>query len=179
MNNSPHEVKLVMGLLASNDEALMGAKKIISAEFGQIDHESQIIPFIFTHYYNEEMGENILRQFVCFERFVPPQYLWKIKHRTIELENAEKIGAKRVMNLDPGYLTLYSLVLASTKEACYRVYIEKGIYGQPMLQYKKGKFAPFEFTYPDYSDERTLFFFNEVRQIYSRQIKSLSSAGGK
>ena len=168
----PREVKLVMGLLASDDKALQRAYKIITDEFGSTDLMSEIIPFSFTHYYNDEMGESILRQFVSFGRLILPADLWEIKRHTIELENSQRIGGRRIMNLDPGYLTLHSLALASTKEACYRVYVGNGIYGQAMLQYKKSKFLPFEFTYPDYADEKTLIFFDDVRQIYSRQIKS-------
>lgn len=172
MIKEPAKVKLVLGILASNMDVLNSAHRIISGEFGFIDNQSSVFPFTFTHYYNDEMGENIQRQFVSFEKHISPEELCRIKLRTIQLENSQRDDGKRIMNLDPGYLTLHSLILASTKEACYRVYLGDGIFAQPMLQYKKSAFIPFEFTYPDYSDERTLTFFSNVRKIYSEQIKT-------
>lgn len=168
----PEKAKLVIGILASNKDALNTAHSIIINEFGIIDKESIPFPFIFTQYYNDEMGDNIIRQFVSVERLISPAEISTIKCKTIELENNVRINGKRIINIDPGYLTLHSLILVSTKQACYRVYLDKGIYGQAMLHFKKGNFMPFEYTYPDYADEISRKFFKEVREIFFAQIKS-------
>ena len=175
--NRPGNVKLIIGILSSSIDSLKRAHQIITSEFGEIDCESDIVSFNYTDYYNVEMGNNILRRFVSFKKLIFPGDLWRTKRRTIEMENAEKACNKRVMNLDPGYLTLSSLILASTKEACYRVYLDEGIYAQPMLHFRKGGFVPFEFTYPDYADDKTRSFFNEVRGIYHMQLKDIKAAG--
>jgi len=61
-------------------------------------------------------------------------------------------------------------VLATTKEASHRVYLNSGIYGQPMLYFSKGGFMPFKLTYPDYADEKNRFFFDAVREVYRKQL---------
>jgi hypothetical protein len=169
--NNSIDAKLIMGILASNAGSLSRAHEVITKTFGAMDIMSKVVPFDYTHYYNVEMGESILRQYVAFENLISPNELWKIKRRTIELENRERIEGNRTINLDPGYLTLCSVVVASTKEACYRVYLNDGIYAQPMLHYRKNTFVPFEFTYPDYADEKNRIFFNEARVLYQQQKK--------
>jgi len=164
------EVKLVMGILASSRNDLKRAHEVVSSSFGWIDLQSDIIPFDYTHYYDREMGEHILRQYISFEKLIHPGELWQIKLATNELEDSERVDGNRVINLDPGYLSQCALVLATTKEASHRVYINGGIYGQPMLYYMKSGFMPFELTYADYADEKNRVFFDKVRDAYRKQI---------
>ena len=42
----------------------------------------------------------------------------------------------RPLNLDPGYLTLGKLVLASTKDFAHRIYLGRGIYAEVTLYYR-------------------------------------------
>ncbi len=163
-------VKLIMGILASAREYLKQAYEVTRKNFGPIDLQSDIIAFDYTDYYNDEMGDNILRQYVSFERLIYPGELWEIKVRTNELEDSGIVDGKRVMNLDPGYLSMCAVVLATTKEASHRVYLNGGIYGQPMLYFSKGGFVPFKLTYSDYADEKNRIFFDEVREIYRKQL---------
>ena len=164
-------VKLIMGMLASTRKDLKRAHTLVQEHLGALDLQSDIIAFDYTDYYNSEMGDAIIRQFVSFESLIDPGDLWEMKVRTNRLENAERIGGRRLMNLDPGYLTQCNVVLATTKEAGHRVYIANGIYGQPILYYKKNGFVPFEFTYADYADENNRAFFDDVRDLYREQLK--------
>ena len=90
--------------------------------------------------------------------------------------SAEADQDKRTVNIDPGYLDLAKLVVASTKDASYRVYLKDGIYAQGMLYYMKNTFTPFEWTYVDYKDSLYISFFNEIRENFrKRPKKSLTS----
>ncbi len=164
------DVKLIMGILASTRKDLKRAHELVGKDFGPIDLQSDIIPFIYTDYYNGEMGADILRQYVSFDKLVYPEKLWSIKVRTNELEDSERVEGKRVVNLDPGYLSHCAVVLATTKEAGHRAYLNGGIYGQPMLYFRKSRFVPLEFTYPDYADEKNRVFFDKVRKVYRKQL---------
>ncbi len=80
----------------------------------------------------------------------------------------------RRINLDPGYLTLSKLVLATTKNFQHRIYLRKGIYAEITLKFKRGRgFEPWEWTYPDYKSKEYLNIFNHLREIYNRQILNL------
>ena len=61
-------------------------------------------------------------------------------------------------------MELSKLIVASTKDASYRCYLKDGIYAQPMLAFKKGRFYAYEWTYPDYRDELFLSFFETARE---------------
>ena len=80
-------------------------------------------------------------------------------------------GISRIINIDPGYLDLSKLILASTKDYKHRIYLTKGIYAEVTLFYQDKTFCPWEWTYPDYKTGEYIEIFNRIRQIYAEQIK--------
>lgn len=164
-------VKLISGLLSADKTILSKAKQTLEKYYGPIDLESPVIEFNFTDYYDDELGEGILRQYVSFKKLVHPEYIGKIKRHTIRLEKRFMIEENRKVNIDPGYVSLDKLVLATTKDATYRIYLGRGIYAQSTLFFQKGTFHPWQWTYPDYRTDMAIEFFNEVRGIYKSAIK--------
>ena len=67
---NPKPVKLIIGILAADENALASAVKTISAKFGTIDLASDVWPFTQTEYYKDETGPNILRPNNSFDRRV-------------------------------------------------------------------------------------------------------------
>lgn len=163
--------KLFLGLLGSSEKDLDAATTELQTRYGPIDLASQPFPFSFTTYYNEEMGDRILRQFASFETLFDPGRLRAIKKEAMAIEARMSLGGKRRANLDPGYVNLSTVVLATTKDASYRVYLGDAVYAQPTLFFRGGDFKPFEWTYPDYREEQTLGFFREVREQLKRQLR--------
>ena len=145
----------------------------LAASFGPVVLKSTVFDFTMTDYYTAEMGPKLKKLFYCFERMIDPLELPDIKLCTngIERRWAREDGDRvsRRVNIDPGYLTLAKLVLASTKDYSHRIYIGKGIYGEVTLHYLKGGFVPFDHTYPDYRASTALDFFNTVRDYYKRE----------
>jgi hypothetical protein len=139
-------------------------------EFGPADKESKIMDFTYTSYYNEEMGVGIKRQFISFTRLILPEQLPGIKLLTNKMEQDLALEGKRLVNIDPGYLSLAKVVLATTKDYSHRLYLGQGIYGEVTLTYAKGKFSPFPWTYPDYQTQAYQQFFREIREIYKKQL---------
>src|SRR4051812_17696692 len=108
-------VKLFVGVLVSERSLIAAVKNRMTALYGTIDHESSVIPFDFTDYYSEEMGDIIDRVFFSFEQLIDADQLAGIKRRTNEIEAEFSAGVKRPVNLDPGYLEHAKVILASTK----------------------------------------------------------------
>ena len=71
----------------------------------------------------------------------------------------------RPLNLDPGYITLAKLVLASTKDHAHRIYLGDGIYAEVTLAYRDRRWQPLEWTYPDYRRDDYQQFFTDVPPI--------------
>ncbi len=171
----PVPVKLIVGILAANDNCLAAARDTVSANLGQIDLESDTWPFTHTDYYAEQTGPDILRRFVSIEKLINPGRLAKIKHKTNRLERhlADRLSSNvpRPVNLDPGIIEPAKLVLASTKNYSHRIYIGNKIYAEVTLIYGKGAWKPFEYTYPDYRQQCYFDFFTEVRAKLLEQLK--------
>ncbi|MCX6827557.1 MAG: DUF4416 family protein, partial [candidate division Zixibacteria bacterium] len=71
---------------------------------------------------------------------------------------------KRRINIDPGYLTLDRLVLATGKDAAHRIYLRKGVYAEVTLIYHSGSFQPLPWSYPDYRSEQVISSLNQFRK---------------
>lgn len=170
----PKPVKLFMGLLSSRPEILSSVEEDLRAEFGPTDLESELIPFDFTDYYRQEMGEGIKRKFISFEKLVDPGKIPDIKINTNETEEefSEDLDVEipRPINIDPGYVGLSKMVLATTKNYSHRIYVRDGIYAEVTLQYRDGCFQPLQWTYPDYRSHEYLEFFERVRTRYCDQL---------
>ena len=82
----PKPVKLIIGILAADERCLDAAVEAIKQAFGNIDLQSDVWPFTQTDYYKEQMGENIIRQFVSLEKLIDPGELADIKHKTNQIE---------------------------------------------------------------------------------------------
>ncbi len=163
--------KLIIGLIARK-EALETALAEIESAFGPIDAASDVIPFDWTNYYEDEMGKDLLRQWVSVKGLVAQESLPDIKLKTNDIEMAHAVDGRRNMNLDPGFILHSKLVLATTKDYSHRIYVGKGIYAEVTLIYrKKVGFEPLPWTYPDYRSELARSFFNRVRARYMEELK--------
>ena len=144
---------------------------VLCKYFGKTDFESEIINFNFTRYYQKEMGPNLKRKFISFAKLIDPAGLADIKILTNKIEDKFSINGNRRVNIDPGYIDLAKLILASTKDFAHRIYLSKGIYAEITLFYKGNSFKSRDLTYPDYRTDKYIEIFNHLRQIYAQQIK--------
>lgn len=170
----PPPVKLLVALLSAVPTLFATAAQQLQETYGSIDLESVIFPWNTTNYYQEEMGEGLLRKFVSFEPLISPEDLGKIKLETNAKEHALSDAAStdspRRINLDPGYLDATKLVLASTKNQAHRIYLTQGIYAEVTLLYHHKAFHPFIYTYEDYRWPETHAFLRQVRKQYLIQL---------
>jgi hypothetical protein len=165
-------VKLIVGLIFPKEALLEKAELILSKKFGTIDFKSQILPFEHTDYYWAELGRPLKRKFLSFARLILPENLPEIKLYTKRVEHALSIRNSRQINIDPGYLSLSKLVLATTKDYTHRIYLRRGIYAEVTLFYRKGSFSPWEWTYPDYKSADYIDIFNRIRNLYKSQLEA-------
>jgi hypothetical protein len=170
-------VKLFVGILTSIPSLLPEIEQRLTSRFGPGDSKSDLFPFDQTHYYDEEMGCPIYRQFLSFQDMIDGSQIAEIKISTNELESVlakENPGVTRPINLDPGYVEQSKVVLASTKNFFHRILVSKGIYAEVTLHYQSGKWRDFPWTFPDYRSSRYQNYFSSLRVIYRNQ---LSAAG--
>ena len=173
MNNVYREnaVKLFIGFIFAKSEIYLKTKYILEKKFGQSDFESQVLPFNHTQYYEKEFGADLKRKFLSFKRLTCAGRLARIKIITNKIEKSLAYKGRRQINIDPGILNLSKIVLASTKDYKHRIYLASGIYAEVTLYYQDNSFRSWEWTYPDYKTAQYIQIFNQIRNIYSYQIK--------
>jgi len=176
---APQPVKLFAGLLAGDPDLLRRARQLLARRFGPVDAESDVWPFDQTDYYEVEMGPHLQRWFISFEPLIGADQLVSIKHETNALE--QEIAAqcleseiRRPVNIDPGYVDLTKLVLATTKDRGHRLYLSHGIYAEVTLQYVGGAWQTQPWTYPDYARPEVHAFFVRLRERLRAQRHALA-----
>lgn len=174
---SPRPVNLICGLISSDSDLMARSVKMLSKYYGLTDAVSEMWQFDFTDYYEAEMGPNLSRQFVSFCDLIDPGQLASIKVHSNEIEEriCYECGLpvhQRPVNLDPGYIDLSKLVLATTKHGSHRIYLRDGIYAEATLHYRTGRWTPWPYTYPDYASDRYYGFFEEIRDRYKTKLET-------
>jgi len=173
----PIPVKLFVGMISRERSLFDDCAEVLSQEFGPLDLRAPVVPWDQTEYYRQEMGEELLRTFVFFERLLDPEQLAAIKNMTNQLEKRFSLGTKgdRRINIDPGYITEAKVVLASTKDFSHRVYIGQHIYAEVTLQFREqGRtFIALEHTYPDFRRKDMIELFNGARGSLRSALKKI------
>ncbi len=162
---------LVMGLLITDLSLLSSLTEKLVSEFGPVMAMSEPSRFVFTDYYDQEMGAKPWRLYLCFERLVDPSSLADIKKWTNALETDWEREGRRTCNLDPGLLSLSSLILATTKARAHRIPLHSGIHAEVTLIYQAGAFSILPWTYQDYRSEGVQAMLKVWREVYHKQLK--------
>lgn len=162
---------LFVGMLFRDEKHLLRAEERLKGIFGKTIFESPIILWDYSDYYRKEIGWPIKRKFHFFEDLISQDSLKEIKLKTNGIERELLMDGKRAINLDPGYLTLSKVVLASTKDYSHRLYLGDGIFAEVTLIYKAGRFHPHINTYKDYQDETYISLFMKARNILKNKLR--------
>lgn len=147
----------------------------IQEKLGPIDLRSPFFPFSeFSSYYAREMGPEIWKYFAAVHEELSMDQLSQVKlfAEDLEIEFAvteQGRGAKRNVNLDPGYVTGWSVVLSTVKNRAHRVYLGQGIFAEVTLLYQKGGYSRLPWTYPDYDTTLAQDFFLETRSLLRKR----------
>ncbi len=163
-------VKLIVGLICANNDLFGKCQSMLKKKFGGLDFESSELAFDFTGYYDKEFGKCLKRKFISFKRLIPAEKLSSIKLFTNSLEKKLSVKGLRGINIDPGYLDMAKLVLASTKDFRHRIYIGRGMFAEITLYFQGKSFRSWEWTYPDYRTPEYIEIFNKIRELYRKQV---------
>ncbi len=166
----PRRAKLFVGIITASGELAQSAEAALVKKYGEIDFKTVKIPFIHTEYYGG-MGRDLFRVFLSFRKLVRREDIVDIKLFGNRLEKKLSGKEKRIINIDPGYLTLSNVFLASCKEYFHRAYLREGVYLENEYRFVARRYEPWDWTYPDYRSSEYLEFFHGVRRLYVQQIK--------
>ena len=172
---SSKPAKLIIGFFLNNKTLCEAVIESLVERYDQVDVISEWMPFDQTTYYEPEMGHPLHRRMLAFKNLIHQSQLAQIKLETNKIEAEFVANGKRTVNIDPGYLLLERLVLATGKNFSHRIYIGKGIYADLTLIYRQGRFESLPWTFPDYAGQRIQQFLQRVRAKYAIDLKKDSS----
>jgi hypothetical protein len=126
------------------------------------------------------MGSGLKKVIWGFEQLIDPARLVdrKLQANAWERQYRDEAGTSesRPLNLDPGYLTLAKLVLASTKDRDHRLHLQHGVFAENTLFFREGAWCARPWTYPDYrrSDYHQFLMLcrDYLRERYRRSASS-------
>ena len=170
--SNPSRVKLFIAVLYNPASPVGDVLAKLDQRFGDRQFVHGPVPFSWSDYYKEEMGDSLHKLYYNYQIGIERQLLPEIKIFTNELEKqyADAHG-NRLINIDPGYVARDKVVLATTKDFYHRLYLADGIFGEVTLHYRKGKFRYFSWTYPDFRDEAVMSFLERVRAPLVKEIR--------
>lgn len=176
---APDPVLLLLAVFSRYDAVIDWARQRIVQEFGPIALESPAFPFVHTDYYTPTMGEGLKKVFLAPADLVDPGRLPSIKTETNAWETEyASLGLwpePRPLNVDPGYITLGKLVLASTKDFAHRIYLGLGIYGEVTLFYRHQQWEHHDWTFADYRQPEYHVFFSRCREYLHQRLREGTS----
>ena len=167
------DVKLVASLFSPEETVVEEVLLELQKVFGSSDWISPPHFFDRTRYYEKEMGWPLHRRFLSFKNLIRPEAIVDIKLQTNELEKRYLQDGKRRVNVDPGYVALERLVLATGKNYTHRIYLSKGIFADLTLVFHQGSFQTLAWTYRDYAQPVVVGYFNDIRERYRNQLRGL------
>ncbi len=161
---NPEPVKLFLAVMYTDTSIMEEAIDSCKARFGDIDTQYGPLEVNrFTDYYDAEMGKGIKKLYIFFKELIKRGELAVVKTFTNNIEQRLIKNKSRLVNLDPGYLSIDKLILATTKDFYQRIYLSEGIFAEITLHYQKGRYRYFSWTYPDYKDREVQTFLEQVR----------------
>jgi len=170
----PQPVLFLMAVFSAAPTAFDWVRKRAETQWGPLALESEPFPFeTFTDYYAKSMGKILPKRLWAFENLISPDALPKIKRMTNDWEADFKVhvgeasadnSAERPLNIDPGYIDLGKLILASTKDHAHRIYLSEGVFAETTLMYTQKQWKPMPWTYPDYQSVGYQKFLTQCRE---------------
>ena len=155
----------------NGEGAHLEVEKLLFDEFGPLRKRSASYCFSeFSPYYDAEMGRPVWKYLVSLERSMPADQIVDIKHFTERLEGRFATGEgddrRRSVNVDPGYLNGWQVVLSTVKNHAHRISMGRGVFCEVTLLYREGGFQKLPWTFADYMSPPVLDFLSAVRAEY-------------
>ncbi len=168
----PLPAKLISSVIIRPEIKINAISNLLETNFGPIDYKSPEMDFTSTNYYEKEMGSELKRHVISFEKLIKRDNIASIKLKTHSIEkNLSDKRGKRKVNIDPGYMAPEHLILVTGKGYAHRPYLGSGVYADLTLIYRGDDFHPLEWTYPDYNKRELKDILLKIRKIYINQLK--------
>jgi len=168
-------VAFLVAAMAPGVAAVNEAIDTLAVEFGDVRRRGPVYDFDMTNYYEAEMGPALTKALAWLGPPIAPAELAARKQATMDFELVRARHGRRTINVDPGLLSINSLVLATTKASGHRICIASGLWAEVTLLFQQGAYRAQPWTYLDYQREDEARFLLEVRTEVRHSAKTVTS----
>ena len=171
----PVKANLTISVMFRDSSLLEETRGFLEKKYGVIDAVSEVYDFSsISPYYDPEMGNDIKKIVFSFKEPVSRDMLKDVKLFCVELEKKYSENGNRLVNLDPGLVTLENFILATGKNYSHRIYLGSGVFAEVTLMFgKKNVIKELPWSYRDYLYEPARSFLLEVRELYRAKWAAL------
>jgi hypothetical protein len=168
-------MKPFFAISVASQQRHKSCERRLSETFGDLHLCSPLFDFSFySRYYDEELGGQVWKYFIALQELLPADRIVEIKLAVEEIQTefaeVREGRKKRIVNIDPGYLNGWQVILSTVKNHSHRLYLGQGVYCEMTLIYRKGAFQPLPWTFPDYTSPLAIEYFSKLRMEYRRQL---------
>jgi hypothetical protein len=167
----PAPVFFFASIIFGDSGILSAVEKELMEQVAPFAEKTAVMAFTQSDYYAPEMGSGLARYLVLFLPLKEREELREIKVQTNDIEQMFSREGRRPVNIDPGYIALEHVVLATTKGYSHRIYLGKGIYADLTLVFEKGTYCGLRWTYPDYGSQEFIGLLNGWREHYKGLLR--------
>jgi len=169
-----------VAVFGSNPAHLASVLEKLEESWGPISERSPPFDFVESSYYHTSMGTGLKKQLALFRDRCDPSDLADRKWHcnSLEEEYATEAILTRPVNIDPGYVSLTKLVLASTKNREHRIYLRNGVYAEVTLVFRDQMWLPMPWTYADYQRQDVRSFLAIGRRRFAQSLHSKGNGSG-
>ncbi|WP_243393278.1 DUF4416 family protein [Leptospira perolatii] len=139
--------------------------------FSQALYESQPMPkwdHKFSHFLESPLGRHT--RILSFRRRIHREELPSIQKECLKFQDALR-KQDEALNIFPGYLTPYNLVLASVEEDLHRVYLFHGVFAEVIYTFEKQKWIVQNSAPEFFNTTEARYFFTNLRETYVQSLE--------
>jgi hypothetical protein len=167
----PPSVQFFASIIFNDSVILSALVAELSERISPIKERTGVMPFTQSDYYCPEMGGSLSRCFLLFAPLSGRDGLVETKLHTNRIEALHSRDGRRLVNIDPGYIALEQVVLATTKGFAHRIYLGNGIFADLTLVFESGTYRRLPWTYPDYGSQELISLLNLWREQYKGLLR--------
>ena len=170
-----HEpVKPFIGVITGHPDLMKELRPHLKRKWGEIDVESSLFPLPRETPHDEDLGPDLYRKLFSFRTLMAPDRLVDAKTWAVSVESRSAwkrlTPATRPLDIDPGYLTLSKIVLASAFDRSHRIALGNGVHAEVLMHWGSRVYTPREWTTPDFRTRPVARFFCQARERLKDQI---------
>ncbi len=154
-------------LLAYHEaDILSRVRKQLVSYFGPVEYETR--PFSALNWLSVHGFPYKWLCFLCFNRLMKREELVHLRQRTLSMEAVyfSRSSNRPLIELDPGYVTYYTVVRSSLTDDFHKIYLYGGIYAETLFWYERLSFRPYSHVQQYFFRKDVVTSFNDMRAIY-------------